>query len=159
MKRASARRLSLTAALAAALSAAACTGGGGGEPEVRLSADLDLDIRATARVEIALRGADLEASVTLGDGMGVAPTGVPLEGRGRVHDFPEAGAVLYAARVSSPPVVDGPCASEPISLALTLRRANGNVRVAGGLAAYCGAGVWSGTPARILRLSGEMPAG
>ena len=118
---------------------------------------LDLDIRWSVDVVIRVVGKGLTAKVTLSDARKVAVADVALEGMGQVHDFPEADAVLYTARLASPPVADGRCGAEPISLALTLFRRGGNDRVAGAIAVYCGANTYSGIPARMLRLSGSLP--
>jgi len=119
---------------------------------------LDLDIRWSADVAIQVAGKDLTASVTLTDAREVAAAGVALEGTGNVHAFPEADAVLYTARLASPPVDGGRCGSQPVSLALTLFRRGGNGHVAGGIAVYCGADTYAGNPARMLRLAGVLPA-
>jgi hypothetical protein len=127
-------------------------------PGVEMAGRLDLDIRWSADVVIRVVEKDVFARVTLGDARAVAVAGVALDGVGRVHDFPEADAVLYAARLTSPPLTDGRCGSQPTSLALTLFRRGGNDHVAGGIAVYCGADTYSGVPARMLRLAGVLPA-
>ena len=118
---------------------------------------LDLDIRWSADVVIRVVERDLTATVTLSDARAVAGAGVALQGVGNVHDFPEADAVLYAAKLASPPLADGRCGAEPSSLSLTLFRRGGNDRVAGAIAVYCGANTYSGIPARMLRLAGVLP--
>jgi len=123
----------------------------------QMTGRLDLDIRWSADVEIRVTGPDLTAKVTLSDAREVAVAGVALEGTGNVHAFPEADAVLYTARLASPPVAAGRCGSEPVSLALTLLRRGTNGHVAGGIAVYCGANTYAGNPARMLRLAGVLP--
>jgi hypothetical protein len=125
---------------------------------VAMAARLDLDIRWSADVVNRVAGADLTATMTLSDTREVAPAGVALEGTGNVHLFPEADAVLYTARFALPPLADGRCAAQPVSLSFTLFRRGENPHVAGGIAAYCGADTYSGIPVRILRLSGVLPA-
>jgi hypothetical protein len=125
-------------------------------PGVEMAGRLDLDIRWSADVTIRVVGRDLTAKLTLGDTRKVAIAGAALEGVGKVHDFPEADAVLYAARFASPSVADGRCGSAPVSLSLTLFRRGANDSVEGGIAAYCGTDTYSGTPARMLRLSGVL---
>jgi hypothetical protein len=127
-------------------------------PGVEMAGRLDLDIRWSADVVIRVVGRDLTAKLTLNDARKVAVAGVALEGMGNVHDFHEADAVLYTARFTSPPVADGRCGSQPVSLSLTLLRRGGNDRVAGGIAVYCGADAYSGIAARMLRLSGLLTA-
>jgi hypothetical protein len=118
---------------------------------------LDLDIRWSADVELHVSGNDVAAKLTLNDGREVAVAAMTFEGSGRLHVLPEADAVLYAAKFTSPPLAGGRCGAEPVSLSLTLVRRGSNDRVAGGIAAYCGADTYSGTPARVLRLSGSLP--
>jgi hypothetical protein len=125
-------------------------------PGVELSGRLDLDIRWSVDVVLRVVGTDLSARVTLSDAREVAVAGVALEGAGTVDDFPEADAVLYTARLASPPVADGRCGSQPTSLSLTLFRRGGNDHVAGGIAVYCGANIYTGVPARMLRLAGVL---
>lgn len=118
---------------------------------------LDLDIRWSADVVIQVTGKDLTAKVTLNDEREVAVAGVAFDGAGKVHAFPETDAVLYTARLASPPLTGGRCGSDPASLALTLFRRGGNDHVSGGIAVYCGANTYSGIPARMLRLAGVLP--
>jgi hypothetical protein len=127
-------------------------------PPTEMAGRLDLDIRWSADVVIRVTARDLTAKVTLSDAREVVVAGVALEGMGAVHDFPEADAVLYTARLASPPVADGRCGSEPVSLSLTLLRRGRNDHVAGGIAVYCGADAYSGIPARMLRLAGTLAA-
>jgi hypothetical protein len=123
---------------------------------VEMTGRLDLDIRWSADVAIRVAGRDLTAQVTLSDAREVAVAGVALDGHGTAHEFPEANAVLYAARLASPPVADGRCGSQPVSLSLTLFRREGNDHVAGGIAVYCGANTYAGIPVRMLRLAGVL---
>lgn len=123
-------------------------------PPVTLTGDLDVDIRDSAHVELVTTGTDLAASLTLTKSFGIA--GGALAGAGHVEAFPEAGATLYTARIDAPADPTGPCGAQPISLALSLRRRGNDAHVGGALTAYCGKGVWHGTPARLLRLSGDL---
>jgi hypothetical protein len=86
----------------------------------------------------------------------VAPAGEALSAPGRVEAFPEADATLYTARFGAPADPAGPCGDRPVSLALSLHRAGGNDHLGGALTAYCGEGAWHGTPARVLRLAGDI---
>jgi len=122
-----------------------------------LSGRLDLDIRSSADVALRVVDKDIFATLTLSNTREVAVAGVALEGTGNVYGFPEADAVLYAAKFASPAVADGRCGTEPTSLSLTLFRRAGNDHVAGGIAVYCGANNYAGAPARMLRLSGALP--
>jgi hypothetical protein len=120
-----------------------------------LRGELAVDIRDSAEVEIRGEGPLLEATVKLSKGYGLAPEGAALTGKGREEVFPEASMTLYTARFDAPPAAGGPCGSAPVSLALSLHRRQGS-RAAGSLTAYCGAGVFHGEPARVLRLSGDL---
>jgi hypothetical protein len=124
---------------------------------VTFKGTLAVDIRGSADVTLAVRSpSEMDATVTLADGYGLAASGAPLTARGRIESFPEAAAwQLYTARFSSPPIAGGPCADKPVSLALALTRRDGNARVAGALTAYCGDATYAGVPARVLRLTGE----
>jgi hypothetical protein len=65
--------------------------------------------------------------------------------------------VMYTARFDAPADPTGPCGSDPISLALAVRRRGKDAHVGGALTAYCGKDVWHGVPARVLRLAGDLP--
>jgi hypothetical protein len=118
---------------------------------------LAIDIRETASLAITLTGGDAEVAVTLTKGYGVAPIGEPLQGQGHVEAFPEASMGLLTARFDAPADASGPCGAAPVSLALSLHRRGKDAHVGGSLTAYCGKGVWHGVPARLLRLSGDLP--
>ncbi|MCK6588908.1 MAG: hypothetical protein HUU21_23690 [Polyangiaceae bacterium] len=120
-----------------------------------LRGELEVDIRDRADVEIRGEGAELEAMVKLSKGYGLLPEGAMLVGKGREEAFPEAKMTLYTARFDAPPAEGGPCKSLPVSLALSISMREGP-RAAGSLTAYCGAGVFYGEPARVLRLSGNL---
>lgn len=149
------QRQLLCAALLGAL--CGCTENQGTQPPLGpLQGTLAVDIRDQAAVEIT--GNDpqkLMISVTLTKGFGVAPEGQKLQAEGRAELFPEARMTLYTARFAANTVSDGRCGGEPISLALSLHQRE-TARVSGSLSAYCGAGVYTGEPTKILRLSGEM---
>lgn len=125
------------------------------ERPVVVEGDLAVDIRSSAHVTLSLTGDELGATIAMDKGFGVAPAG--LEGKGTVERFPEARTVLYAARFDAPADLEGPCGAEPVSLALALHRRGDNTRVGGSLTAYCGAATWYGVPAKVLRLSGDLP--
>jgi hypothetical protein len=120
-----------------------------------LKGDLSVDIRDQAEVEIRGQGPALEATVKLSKGFGLAPDGAALTGKGREEAFPEAAMTLYTARFDAPPSDGGPCGGSPVSLALSLHMRKGS-RASGSLTAYCGAGVFHGEPARVLRLAGDL---
>lgn len=122
-----------------------------------LRGELSVDIRERASVTIDEGdGGALKASITLTKGYGVAPASVLLSGAGRAEPLPEANVTLYTARVEAPADPSGPCGEAPVSLALSLHTRGGAPRVSGSLAAYCGKGVWSGNPVKLLRLAGEL---
>jgi hypothetical protein len=154
-------RVLLTAAAAlAALTLAGCFGDDPlpavTKPAV-LRGELAIDIRETARLVITSDGADAQVEVTLTKGYGVAPVGAALVGNGHAEAFPEAGMGLLTARFDAPADLTGPCGAQPVSLALSLHRRGKDAHVGGSLTAYCGQGVWHGVPARLLRLSGDLP--
>jgi hypothetical protein len=133
-------------------------GAGGAAPARQLQGMLDADILGQATVTIGeLGGGAATARVALVRGHGLLPDGTTLEGGGRIEAFPEASTTLYTAIFSAPAYPAGLCGEQPIGLALSLRRAGPNDRVAGGLSAYCGGDVRRGKPVRIVRLSGSLP--
>jgi hypothetical protein len=143
-----------------ALFACGCAGEEALTPlEGPLRGQLAVDIRDQADVEIRGEGPALDVDVTvkLSKGFGLVKDGAALMAPGRVEAFPEAGMTLYTARFEAPAIEggSGPCGAQPVSLALSLHMREGT-RASGSLAAYCGAGTYSGEPARILRLSGDL---
>ncbi len=131
----------------------------GHEPEPKpLTGDLDVDIRGSVHVELSADAEDLEASLTCKDGYHLAPSGTKITGKGHREAFPESDTALYTARFDAPADPAGPCGASPVSLSLALRRRGKNARVSGGLTAYCGKDTWAGVPARVLRLTGLIPA-
>lgn len=130
----------------------------GGTPPGTMQATLAVEIRDTADVTIVPRGSDATAvTLAFSAGYGLFDPAAPLSAPGRIEAFPEAGMTLYTARFSAPAVASGPCGAQPVSLALALTRRGRNARVGGGLTAYCGADTWSGVPARIVRIAGDLP--
>jgi hypothetical protein len=177
----SAARLLLASALAAACSGdlpappnhgESSTGGGGSSSAGTVAADstagevpgveildvrLDFEIKASIDVTIVRRGQALEVTIDTSKGYGVVP-GDPLLGVGRIDAYPEVGATLYTATFDAPANADGPCGDASVSLALALHHDDDADVIAGGLTAYCGAGVFFGVPAiEPLRISGRMP--
>jgi hypothetical protein len=124
-------------------------------PTTTIEGDLAIEIRDGAHVKLTIAGSDLTAEVALTRGFGFAPPS--LSGTGRVEAFGEAGTTLYTARFDAPAIYDGPCGGKDVSLALSLHRRREDARVGGSLVAYCGKGVWHGVPAKVLRVSGELP--
>jgi hypothetical protein len=151
------------ALLLAALALPACDAAGtmgepGPAPRPRttvLTGDLDLDIRSQAHVALTVSGFHVTAALTLSKGFGVVTA--PLAGEGHVERFAEADLTLYTAQLDAPADPSGPCGAQPVSLALSLRRRGTDAHVGGSLTAYCGAATWHGTPARLLRLAGDLP--
>ena len=115
-------------------------------PEVVLSEQLTLELLTTADVEIVRTGETLTATLTLRRGYGVAPDEQALTGPARIDAYPEVGATLYTARLSSEPVAGGRCGAQPVSLALSLHTREGSDIIGGGVTAYCGADTWYGVP-------------
>ncbi len=125
---------------------------------VTRSGKLDLELRDSAELALTARDRSLEVALTLSKGFGIAEAGERLLLLGEIEPFPEAELVLFVARGQHPALEGGPCAEQPISLALALEQRRNASYVAGSLTAYCGADVWQGTPARTpLRLSGSLP--
>jgi hypothetical protein len=122
-----------------------------------LGATLALELRDSAELTVAV-GEDGRARFALvpSAGYGFFHPGAALTADGLVEPFPEADATLYVARFAAPAQPAGPCGSAAVSAALSLHRRAAGSFVAGGLAVYCGAARWHGTPARILRLEGSI---
>ena len=119
---------------------------------------LDVDIRGSVDVVLAQSG-EQAIDVTLSgwkDGYGLFDPQKPLTATGRIDRFPESpGWELYSARFAAAPAVPtGPCGAQPVSLAVSLARRDGNARVAGSVTAYCGADQYAGIPARVFRVTG-----
>jgi len=121
-----------------------------------LSGELDLDIRDKASVSIEAEGTSTRVTVSVSKGFGVLPENTPVMGPGSIEAIAETGGTLYTGRLSGPVVPGGRCGDQPVSIGFSLHRDESNARVSGGMAAYCGAGVWHGTPVKVLRLSGSM---
>jgi hypothetical protein len=121
-----------------------------------LSGELDLDIRDKASVSIDAEGTSTKVTVSVSKGFGVLPENTPVTGPGSIEAIPETDGTLYTGRLSGPVVPGGRCGDQPVSIGFSLQRDESNARVSGGMAAYCGAAVWHGTPVRMLRLSGSM---
>lgn len=121
-----------------------------------LDVRLDLEIEASIDVTIVRRGTAIEATIDASKGYGVVPGGA-LVGVGRIDGYPEVGATLYTATFDAPAQPDGPCGDQAVSLALALHHDDDADVIAGGLTAYCGAGVFFGVPViEPLRISGRM---
>jgi hypothetical protein len=123
-------------------------------PDETLRLSLDAEIRDHADVTISRRAESTTVTLKLSQGWGVLPASTLLRGKGRAESFPEAAVTLYTARFALDPVTDGPCGTEPVSLALALHRRGTAERVSGSLTPYCGKDKWAGVPARTpLRLA------
>ncbi len=128
--------------------------------EKRYAGTLSAELRGTAEVSLSVASdGALKATLSFDEaGAGdVLDIATPLAMEGRLEAFAENQSELYAAKASLPAFAKGPCGAEPMSLALALHRREQNARVGGSLAIYCGQGRFSGVPAKILRLSGELP--
>ena len=155
-----ARTALLLAALASLQALAACDGDGEAKevpPPPPLKGELSLELRDTAAVTITRTSGDaISVSLTASAGYDLLPADETLVGEGYIEALTEASATLYTARFEAPAQAAGLCAGEQVSLALSLHRPGDSDTVVGGISAYCGAGVWYGVPARVLRLSGEL---
>ena len=121
---------------------------------------LAVEIRGSAAVSIATApNGDVPVSVQpdMIGAAGLLDPSMKLSVPGRVEPFPETESELYTAKFSVPARNDGPCGASPMSLGLSLLRRGHNNHVGGSLTAYCGADRFSGVPARVLRLSGDLP--
>jgi hypothetical protein len=126
---------------------------------VAYSGTLAVDIKGTAKVDIALRSGnaiDVSLEVQAKEAEGLVEPSKRLQATGTLEPFPENGSELYTAKFSSAASPGGPCGAEPVSLALSLHRRGKNNRVGGSLTAYCGEGKFHGVPVRLLRLTGEL---
>jgi hypothetical protein len=136
---------------------AAVDSSGGPAPVEVLSATFDLEIRRDISLVVTQIGDAYEMTVEANEGYGVLVAGQALSGPGRIDALPEAGAILYTARIAGPVVPDGRCGDAPVSLALALHHDQDATFVAGGLTAYCGADTWFGVPViEPLRISGHL---
>ncbi len=137
---------------------AACGSDTAPTPEpTAITGTLDLELRETATVTITPTEAD-RATVEIVPSASYGLLGPdPLTATGFVEPYPEAHTTLYTAKFEVPAQSDGPCGSDPISVALALHRQGQNATVIGGLSAYCGAGKHHGVPVRVLRLAGDLP--
>jgi hypothetical protein len=145
-------------ALAGALLGGGCDQAG---TEVRPPAShgtLAVEIIDTADVTLqpTVDGA-LDVTLVFQSDYGLFDPSSPLVGRVRLDAYPEVDRVAYTARLSAPAYPQGACGAAPLSLALSLTRRAANAHVGGGLAVYCGDGVFAGEPQRILRLAGDLP--
>ena len=130
-----------------------------GSKSPQYAGTLDVDVTHAADVVVDARAAGAASvKVTFKDsGFGLADPGATLSAEGRIENFPEAGLSLVTARFALPARADGPCGAQPVSLALSLSRRGESRRVGGGMMAYCGSDVTYGTPARVLRMTGDLP--
>jgi hypothetical protein len=121
-----------------------------------LQGNLALEIRDQAELKIEGQGQKRRISIQCSKGFGFAPEGQMLSAEGLAEAFPEAKMTLFTARFEPVSLPGSRCGAEPVSLALSLHKRDEAARVSGSLAVYCGAGVYSGEPIRILRISGEL---
>ncbi len=140
-------------------SGAACSSDEKSAAREHLVFDLSLEIRYRATVDVEREGPNLEVAFVPEAGFDLLEVGHRYDGIGRIEEFPEAHARLYTAGLDAPAIPSGPCGARPISLALSLSRRGDDPALAGSLAAYCGQGVYTGTPVRIFRLAGKLRGG
>lgn len=130
-------------------------------PQLRAyTGTLAVDIRGAAAVAIAIEPDGAVAVTVQPDMTGAQDLLDPstkLSAPGTVEAFPEAQGELYTAKFSAPARAGSPCGDEAISLALSLFRRGKGDHVGGSLTAYCGMDRFHGVPARVLRLSGDLP--
>ena len=122
------------------------------------SGTLDLEIRGSAEITLtALPGSDTQTTVVVTGAAAphLLDDGTKLEGAGRFEPLPEAGTELFAAKLSLPADLAGPCGAKPRAVALSLVHRTAAPRFAGALTVYCGADHF-GIPARVFRLSGTL---
>ena len=122
------------------------------------SGTLDLEIRGSAEITLtALPGSDTQTIVVVTGAAAphLLDDGTKLEGAGRFEPLPEAGTELFAAKLSLPADLAGPCGAKPRAVALSLVHRTAAPRFAGALTVYCGADHF-GIPARVFRLSGTL---
>jgi hypothetical protein len=121
---------------------------------------LAVDIRQTVDVALTPKGdgVNFDGTLTFGDGdFQYFDAQTVFHIAVAQSNFPEAQTSMYAATFSAPARASNPCADQPLSLALSLVRRGSNARVGGGVTIYCGEGETSGIPARVFRLTGDLP--
>ena len=118
--------------------------------------ELDLDIECHGTLILELNGADIAATLTMTDPTDHLAADIPMQGTGRLYEFPESGSRLYTALIQGPSVPGGPCGDDIISLALSLSSKHENTYLVGALTAYCGEETYVGRPSRVVRIAGEM---
>ncbi len=87
------------------------------------SGTLDLEIRGSAEITLtALPGSDTQTIVVVTGAAAphLLDDGTKLEGAGRFEPLPEAGTELFAAKLSLPADLAGPCGAKPRAVALSL---------------------------------------
>jgi len=156
--------LAIACAMACASLVASCSkDDAGGGPDTKsnvVAGTLAVDIRQTVDVALTPRGdgVKFDGVLTFADGdFQYFDAHAVMQGAVTLSTFPEAQTSMYAATLSAPARASSPCADQPLTLALSLVRRGSNARVGGGLTVYCGSGKTSGVPARVLRLTGDLP--
>ena len=117
--------------------------------------DFEVQFKASFTMEKALDHT-LTGTLTPSAGFDVISAEVPLEGTGKLYEFPEALGRLIALKMQGPAVPGGKCGDQPVSYSLTLTYKEDNGYVVGGLTAYCGENTYIGRAARLMRLSGLL---
>ena len=153
--------LAAAAAIAAgACFVCACNRDGTTQQPPAITGTMTVEVIDTAQVTIqpTLDGA-FDVSLAFESDYGLFDPSSPITAHGRLDAYPEADMVAYTAKLSAPPYAQGACGGAPLSLAMTLVRRGKNAHLGGGVAVYCGAGTYAGSPQRILRLQGDVPGG
>jgi hypothetical protein len=138
---------------------------GGDEPPAQPPSDTGttfggtfaIDIRGSIDVSMKQTGDVLDVEL-VGRDMDFAGFFAPeekLHAKGTLERFPEADLTLYTGIVSLPARSASPCGAQPITMALSLSRRGTNLRLGGGLTAYCGDRA-VGVPRRVFRITGSL---
>jgi hypothetical protein len=109
--------------------------------------DLSFEVQFKATLRLAQHAdGTLDGAFTPEQGFDVVEAGVTLLG--------EALGRMIALKLHGPALPGSPCGDQPISYSLTLTAKENNGYMVGGVTAYCGENVFSGRPARLMRISG-----
>lgn len=98
---------------------------------------------------------DVTMQLATGEAADLFDASAPIVAPGRIDAFPEANTRLFSATTIVAGLPAGRCKGQPVALALALHQRGTDARVAGALTAYCGER-HAGTPAKVLRLSGQL---
>lgn len=117
--------------------------------------DLSWEVEFTATL-VLRQYADntLEGRFVPAQGFDVIRANTPLDGTGKLLEFPETFGRMITLKMQGPVLNREPCNDQPISYSLTLTAKENNGYLIGSVAAYCGADNYSGRVARVMRISG-----